>query len=110
MTPPLRRLGDALAIAVRVTPKGGASRIDGLGEDAEGRSFLRVRVKEVPEKGKANAAVVKLLAKEWGLAPSTLEIAADETGRLKTVVVRGPEAEARIAAWFAELGEDKQHR
>lgn len=107
---PLRKLGDGVAVAVRVTPKGGQSRIDGLGEDADGRSFLRVRVKEVPEKGKANAAVVKLLAKAWGLAPSAIEIAAGDTGRVKTVIARGAGIEARIEAWFAALGEGKPHR
>ncbi|HMM15612.1 MAG TPA: DUF167 family protein [Parvibaculum sp.] len=100
---PLRTLRDAIAVAIRVTPKGGASRIEGLGADADGRSFLRVRVKEVPEKGKANAAVVKLLAKAWGLPPSAIEIAAGETGRVKTVVVHGADAGARIAAWFETL-------
>lgn len=100
---PLRKLGEGLAVAVRVTPRGGASRIEGLGADADGRSFLRVRVKEVAEKGKANAAVVKLLAKAWGVAPSAVEIAAGETGRIKTVVVQGEGMEARIEAWFSSL-------
>lgn len=104
LQPPIRKLGAGIAVAVRVTPKGGQSRIEGLGEDAEGRGYLRVRVKEVPEKGKANAAVVKLLAKAWELPPSALEIAAGETGRLKTVVVAAPDAEARLEAWFARFG------
>lgn len=101
---PLRRLADGgVAVTVRVTPKGGATRIDGLGADADGRSFLKLRVKDVPEKGKANAAVVKLLAKAWGLPPSALEIAAGETGRVKTVVLRGEGVHERLEAWFGEI-------
>jgi len=102
---PLRRLDDGVAVTVRVTPKGGATRIDGLGADAEGRRFLKLRVKDVPEKGKANAAVIRLLAKSWGLAPSAIEIAAGDTGRVKTVVARGAGLHERLEAWFAEIGE-----
>ncbi len=88
-----------------MTPKGGATRIDGLGADAEGRSFLKLRVKDVPEKGKANAAVIKLLAKAWGIAPSAVEIAAGDTGRVKTVVARGAGLYEHIEAWFGEIGD-----
>jgi uncharacterized protein len=102
---PLRRVDGGVAVTVRVTPKGGATRIDGLGADAEGRSFLKLRVKDVPEKGKANAAVIKLLAKAWGVAPSAVEIAAGDTGRVKTVVVRGPGFYEHIEAWFGEIGQ-----
>lgn len=102
---PLRKLADGVAVTVRVTPKGGADRIDGLGADAEGRSFLKLRVKDVPEKGKANAAVIKLLAKAWGLAPRAVEIASGDTGRVKTVVLRGEGHYERLEAWFGALPE-----
>lgn len=101
---PLRRVDGGALVTIRVTPKGGATRIDGLAADAEGRSFLKLRVKDVPEKGKANAAVIKLLAKAWGIAPSAVEIAAGDTGRVKTVVARGPGLYERIEAWFGEIG------
>ena len=64
-------------IAVRVTPR--ASRnavlVDG---DA-----IRVSVTTVPEDGKANAAVVKLLAKALGVAKSRLELLRGATARDK---------------------------
>ena len=55
-------------IAVRVTPKASRNRIE---ESAEG---LRVYVTVVPEGGKANAAVIKLLAKALGVPKSNLQL------------------------------------
>ena len=50
---------------------------------------LRVRVKAVPDRGKANAAVVALLAKALDVPKSRIRVTAGETARLKTVVVEG---------------------
>ncbi len=63
---------------VRVTPK--ASRNAVL--LVEGR--LRVNVTTVPEGGKANAAVVKLLSKALGVPKSRIELLRGETTRDKT--------------------------
>ncbi len=82
-----------MLINLRVTPKAASARIGGVGEDAQGRRFLRVHVTEAPEKGKANAAVVKLIAKAWRLPKSMIEVVSGESDRNKTVAVRGePEA------------------
>lgn len=100
---PFRKTAGGVVITLRVTPKASASRIDGVAQDAEGRAFLRLRVTEAPEKGKANEAVVKLLAKAWGLPKSALQIASGETGRVKTVMVRDEAYHGRIALWFEEF-------
>jgi uncharacterized protein YggU (UPF0235/DUF167 family) len=50
---------------------------------------LRLRVAAAPDKGKANAAAIALLAKALGVPKSTLEITAGHTARLKTVDVTG---------------------
>ncbi|OOY16665.1 DUF167 domain-containing protein [Thioclava sp. DLFJ4-1] len=64
-------------IALRVTPK--ASRNE-IRESEEG---LRAYVTVVPENGKANAAVVKLLAKALGVAKSRLTLIRGQTAREK---------------------------
>ncbi|OOY10009.1 MULTISPECIES: DUF167 domain-containing protein [Thioclava] len=64
-------------IALRVTPK--ASR----NEIRVGDEGLRAYVTVVPENGKANAAVVKLLAKALGVAKSRLTLIRGETARDK---------------------------
>ncbi|OWY14839.1 hypothetical protein B6V72_05100 [Thioclava sp. F34-6] len=64
-------------IALRVTPKASRNEIR-VGEDG-----LRAYVTVVPENGKANAAVVKLLAKALGVAKSRLTLIRGETARDK---------------------------
>ena len=56
-------------ISVRVTPK---ARRNEVSVDQDG--MLRVHVTVAPEDGKANAAVIKLLAKALGLAKSRLTL------------------------------------
>ncbi len=70
-------------IAVRVTPK--ASRNAITREEGE----IRVYVTTVPEGGKANAAVVKLLAKAVGVPKSRLELVRGQSGRDKLFRVLG---------------------
>ncbi|MCT8159133.1 DUF167 domain-containing protein [Pseudoruegeria sp. SHC-113] len=64
-------------IAVKVTPK--AARNGMRLEDG----VLKVSVTAVPEKGKANEAVRKLLAKEMGIAKSRLALIRGDTSREK---------------------------
>ena len=75
--------------AVWLSPKSSADAILGPILDAGGRAWLKVRVTAPPEKGKANAALIKLLAKEWGLSPSRLAIAAGTKERRKRVLIKG---------------------
>lgn len=69
-------------IMVRVTPK--ASR--NLVKMQNGK--IRIYVTDVPEGGKANAAVQKLLAKKLGLAKTRLELTRGQTSRDKVFRVR----------------------
>ena len=69
-------------LAVRVTPKASRARI----EAGEG-GVLKVYVTAAPEDGKANKAVLALLAKHLGVAKGRLRIVAGETGRDKVVEV-----------------------
>ena len=64
-------------IAVRVTPKASRDRI--VVEEGQ----IRVYVTTVPEDGKANAAVQKLLAKALGLPKSRLSLIRGQTSRDK---------------------------
>ncbi len=64
-------------ISVRVTPKASRNKIE---ESSQG---LRVYVTVVPEDGKANKAVIKLLAHALGVARSRLELVRGATSRDK---------------------------
>jgi uncharacterized protein (TIGR00251 family) len=76
-------------IAVRLTPNGGRDAIDGVELDVDGRAHLKVRVSVVPEKGKANRALIVLVAKALGLAKSSVSLASGETSRKKILRIEG---------------------
>ena len=95
------RLGPTgLSLFVRVTPNAGRDAIEGVEFRDDGTAVLRLRVKAVPDKGKANAAVVALLAKALGVPKSGMSVVSGETARLKTLAVAGdPDAlAARLKA------------
>lgn len=68
-------------LPVRVTPN--ASHEALTVEDGQ----LRARVTVVPEDGKANKAVIKLVAKALGIAPGTVELVRGATSREKVLKV-----------------------
>lgn len=85
----LERRPDAVRLFIRLTPKAAANRLDRVEMDGDGQARLRVSVTAVPEKGKANKALMALLAKELGLAKRDISILAGTVSRLKTVEISG---------------------
>ena len=73
-----------LEIEVKVQPKASRNRIEKV---EEGR--LKVKVTVPPEGGKANRAVVELLAKALKVPKRSVEIVRGETSRIKTVRIEG---------------------
>lgn len=74
-----------MILTVRVQPKASRDRIDGFARDADGNTLLRLRVTAVPDKGRANKAVIALLARAAGLPKSSVSIIAGDKSRTKTV-------------------------
>ena len=91
-----------LLLAVRATPRGGRDRIEGIIVDAEGRPALAVRVSVPAEGGKANAAVLRLIARAAGLPKSALTLEAGDTARTKRFRLDG-DAETLAARLEAAL-------
>ncbi len=71
-------------LRVHVTP--GAKQDEIAGWRA---GSLRVKVRARPEKGRANEAVLRLLARGLGVAPANLTIVRGATSRDKLVEVEG---------------------
>ena len=76
---------------VRLTPKGGRDRIEGWWTDSAGQAALKARVAAPPEDGKANTALINLLARVLEVKKADVRIASGETSRLKTIEVDGDE-------------------
>lgn len=72
---------------MRLTPKASRNAIQGIAAEADGGRVLKVAVTAVPENGKANQALVKLLAKAWKLPKSAVSITAGATDRRKTLLI-----------------------
>ncbi len=88
---------------MRVTPRGGRDRVDGLVTLADGRCAVAARVAAPPDDGKANAALLKLLGKAWGVPKSSLRIVAGETARIKSVLVARDDAVERMRDWMKAM-------
>ena len=104
---PWTEIGGELRLRVRLTPKARREAVQGLKPLAApiGRAGmeLAVSVTAVPEKGKANAALLRLLAKKLGVGSSLLRLAAGETDRHKQVALAGDSEDwrRRLEAWLA---------
>ena len=80
---------DGIALDVRLTPRGGRDAIEGVERRADGRVVLKVRVRAAPFEGQANDALCRLVARELGLAPRQVEIAAGAGARIKRLHIAG---------------------
>lgn len=88
-TLPWRVQADGLIVEVRLTPRAAMDRIDGVEILSDGLPVLKARVRAVPEKGLANEAVLKLLAKALGLPASRARLLAGDTARRKSILLEG---------------------
>jgi len=95
------RTTDGVRVRVRLTPAGRHDGIDGLMTDVDGHGVLKASVTRAPEDGKANTALIKMLANQWKVAKSTLEVVQGASARNKVLQVCGdPQTlDQTIAAW-----------
>lgn len=77
-----------MVLRVRVQPRAGRAAVVG-----EHGGMLKIAVTAPPEKGKANAQVVEVLARALGVPGSAVQILAGETSREKVVRIRGVRSE-----------------
>ena len=89
-----------MRVAVRLTPRARADRIEGIAGEA-----LRVLVTAPPADNAANEALLRLLAREWRLPRRDLSIAVGAKSRNKIVHIAGVPAElmTRLDALLRQL-------
>ncbi len=97
----LRRTDRGVTVELRAQPR---ARRTALECSAQG--VLKAAVTAPAEDGKANAAVVELLAAQWHLPRSAFDVMRGASGRDKVLSISGePAALAnRIAEWMREHG------
>lgn len=88
----VNRTDGGVTVAVHVTPKARRQRIEGIAAGPDGRPAIRVAVTAAPESGKANAAVIALLARAWRVPKSSIAVRSGAAGRRKVLSVAGDAA------------------
>jgi len=91
---PVRRDGADLLLAVRLTPRASRERIGGVFADSAGQRWLQASVTAPPDKGKANAALIGLLAARLGVPQSSILLETGDINRLKRLRILRATADA----------------
>lgn len=78
---------EGFLLQIKVTPKASHERCGKIVQDANGKYVLKAFVTAVPENGKANIALIELLAKTFKLKKSQFRILRGETDRNKTISI-----------------------
>jgi uncharacterized protein (TIGR00251 family) len=79
---------DGIRFSIKARPASANNEIRGVHDGC-----LVVAVTAVAEKGRANAAIIKLMAKHLGVAKSRLEIVSGTTASRKTILIPGMTAQ-----------------
>lgn len=83
-----RHYDGGILLAVRLTPKSAHDEVKAV-ELFDGAAVLVARVRALPEAGRANRALEKLIAKWLGVPPSTVSVEQGGKSRLKQVKIEG---------------------
>ena len=107
---PFRTIPEGVRVAIRVSPGASANRVVGLVGTADGGRALKVSVTAAPEGGKANAAVVKLLARAWKVPKSSITVISGAVERNKTLLVTGSDdvksLRQRLNTWMEHIADE----
>jgi uncharacterized protein (TIGR00251 family) len=74
-----------VSFPVRLTPKGGRDAIEGWIQGPDGKRYLKARVSAPPEDGKANDALIRLIAKALGVGKTKVRIVSGAASRMKLI-------------------------
>jgi len=92
-------------LAIRLTPKVGHACIRGIATAADGSAYVKPGVTAPAEGGKANRALIELLARELRLPASAMHIVSGAMARQKSVQIAGDPAQLkkRLELWSEEI-------
>jgi uncharacterized protein (TIGR00251 family) len=84
----LRRTSTGIMLPLRLTPKSSRDEIIGI-EDFGGDAVVKARVRALPEQGRANEALERLIAGWLKVPPSSVKVAQGGKSRTKQVMIEG---------------------
>ena len=87
----------SIIFAIRVVPRASRSQIVG-----EHNGALKIHLTSPPVDGAANTELIKLLAKQFGVSKSDVEIVAGETSKIKRIKIANL-SQSRFEARFEEM-------
>ncbi len=75
-------------LKIKVIPKSQKTEFQETFEDSEGILVHKIRIKAVPEKGKANEELIRFLSKELSIPKYNIEIISGATSKIKLIRVK----------------------
>lgn len=102
---PITPARDGLRVTIRLSPRARSDRLFGVAAVAEGGRALKASVTAPARDGRANEALLQLLARAWRLPRRDLAIVAGAASRNKTVRVTGDphQLQAKLSDAIASL-------
>lgn len=92
-------------LAIKLTPKASKNHFGPVAKSADGKAHLKAYVPTVPEDGKANKSLIKMLAKSCKLSAGKISVASGMTNRNKQLLIEGsPKAlTVKLENWIKDL-------
>jgi uncharacterized protein (TIGR00251 family) len=100
---PFAARADGVRVRLKVTPRARRDAIDGVAAGADGPA-LKVSVTAPADEGRANDAVIALLARAWRVPKGAVAVIQGATSRRKLVHVAGDAKDLlpRLDAWLKQ--------
>jgi uncharacterized protein YggU (UPF0235/DUF167 family) len=84
-----RHDGGDLLLSVRLSPGASRDAIGGVWADEKNQHWLVARVRAIPQKGRANGALIAAIARLLDMPKATISLESGDTNRLKRLRIRG---------------------
>ncbi len=97
----LKKISDGVILPIQAQPKARQNAVVGIHN-----GHLKVAVTLAPEKGKANAAILKVLAAVLGIRRSQLKIVSGKRSIRKNCLITGLQIEELRRRLFDDLGSE----
>lgn len=101
----IEETADGVVVQLYVSPGAGDTQVVGRHGDA-----LKLRVAAIPEKGRANNAVIEFLAKAFDLKKSEVILKSGETSRRKKVLIKGHDIDTVERRIGVLIGDKRRRR